>query len=87
MDCIVGEVHVGVRVVERVLSGGGADVPSLEPVSFEPPVHYCPQHVVPDVEFPTVVKERLLYVLLHNERLGSAVVVDSSPLQNTLYFL
>ena len=87
MDCIVSEVHVGLGVVESIFGGGGAYVSSFEPVSFKSSVYYCPQHVVADVEFPTVVEEGLLDVLLHDECLGSPVIVHPSPLQNTLYLL
>lgn len=87
MDCIISEVNIGLGVVESVLGGGCADVSSFEPVSFESSVYNCPQHVVPNVEFPTVVQEGLLDVFLHNECLWGTVVVSSSSLQDTFYFL
>ncbi len=87
MDCIVSEVHIGLCVHEGVLGGRGTNVSSLEPVSFKPPVYYCPQHIVTDVEFPTVVKKRLLYVLLHNKCLGSTIIMHSTSLQNAFDLL
>ena len=75
-------MNVGLSMVECILSGGCANVASLEPVAFESSVYYCGQHVMANIKLSSMVKEGLLYVLLHNEGLRGAVVMNSTSLQN-----
>lgn len=42
---------------------------------------------MPDVKFPALIQEGLLYVLLQDEGFGSAVLVHATTLQDRFYLL
>lgn len=56
-----------VALFEGERRGGGPDVALGVPVSLEDAVEASDEHVVSDVEFPALVQQRLLYVLLEDE--------------------
>lgn len=76
LDGVVGEVdHFVADVVEVEVIGGSADVAFAEPVGSHDAVQPGDEHVVPDVELPALVEQRILNVLLHDVGFVIAVVV------------
>ena len=67
MDGIVGEVDVGVGIVEAEEGGGGADIALLVPEGLGLTVVAGHEHVGSEVELPAVVEEGPRDVLLDNE--------------------
>jgi hypothetical protein len=75
LNCVVGEVHCGLLVVQGVGVGGGPHVSLLIKVSSDLALSRCHHQVVPEVEFPPLVQQRPLYVGLQNVGALAAVVV------------
>lgn len=57
-------MHGAESICHWVLVGSGPDVPELAPVAFYVPVRGGKKHVMADIEFPPVVQEGFLDVLL-----------------------
>lgn len=87
LDRIVGQVHIGQRVLNRVLEGSGPDVAIFIPVSLDAAVDRSDHHIVPDVELSALVQEWLLYVTLDDVGLEVPIVVPLLLLQDRLYLL
>lgn len=65
LDGVVGEVDLRVTVVLcRELVRGGTQVTLLIPVPLEIPIHTGNQKIVPDIELPPIIQQRLLNILL-----------------------
>ena len=53
-------MHRSEVIVESVLEGGGPDVAILIPVPLDPASDRCYHDEVPDIEFPSLIKEWFL---------------------------
>lgn len=88
LDGIIGEVnHLVTDVVEVEIVGGGADVALAEPVGAHEAVQPGDEHVVADVEFPALVKQRILDVLLNYVGLVVSVVMLLLLLEDIVQFV
>lgn len=89
LDCVVGEVDVRIRhFVEVEEVARCPDVALLVPVSLSLVVMVGDHHIGSDVEFPTVVKQRLDQVLLDDDR-SFLLLLDAfaDPLSDVLQFI
>lgn len=75
MHSIVGEVDLPLEVEDIELVRSGPYISFFVPVGLENPIQLADHHVVPDVEFASLVKEGPIDVKLHDEGLLGAVLV------------
>ena len=52
-----------------VVRGGSSDVALPKPIKSHPPMHFCSQHIMTNIEFPPFVKKRPLNIFLNDESL------------------
>lgn len=74
LNCIVGEMDMGLEVVDIEGICRCSDIAFLVPVCTSHPVKICHEYVMSDVEFALVVEERTIDILLDDECLRILII-------------
>lgn len=75
LNCIISEMDFSFEVEYIELVRSGPNVSFLIPICFEDSVQLTYHHVMSNIEFPSFVEKRSIYVQLHYESFFSPVIM------------